>query len=259
MYRLLRNGREQLDRKPVRFVRPYNMTMSKREYDVASAGTDRLKTVLNVFAFLLRPLFRIAAIFGPLRRALGNSVGGRTGAISRCAAREKHDKAVALAIDALATYRHQSSRFPFPTGQDLWWVFMKFAVDSLQTYDDPDTWDELIEMARNGVEPFEGYDVAQSFLAFSQWKYRAGDYEAAVMFAETAARADVTWGEPDFILGWYCLARGGGDALAHLTRAIGKDPGMLFRIASDPLCSQHPHIIETLKECSAGNVVVSRD
>lgn len=233
--------------------------MSKREYDVASAGTDRLKTVLNVFAFLLRPLFRIATIFGPLRRALDNSLGGRTGAISRCAARGKHDKAVALAIDALKTYLHHSSRFPFPTGQDLWWVFMKFAVDSLQTYDDPDTWDELIEMAQIGVEPFEGYDVAQSYLAFSQWKYRAGDYEAAFTFAETASRADSTWGEPDFVLGWYCLALGGGDALVYLTKAISKDRGILFRIASDPLCRQHPHIIQKLKELSADDVVITQD
>lgn len=227
------------------------MTLSKKEYDVAAATTDRHKTVLNVFVFLLRPLFRIAEIFGPLRRALDNSLGGRTGAISRCTVRGKHDKAVALAIDALKTYRHQSSRFPLPTGQDLWWVFMKFAVDSLQTYNDPDTWDELIEMARNGVEPFEGYSFAQSQLAFSHWKYRTGDYDTAVEFAETAARADATWGEPDFVLGWYCLALGGGDALAHLTKAIGKDRGILFRIASDPLCRRHPHIVQKLKELSA--------
>lgn len=131
---------------------------------------------------------------------------------------------------------------------------MHLAVSNLEECDDPDTWDELIEMARDGAEPFEGFYIAQSQLAFSRSKYRIGDYDAAVAFAESAAGADATWGEPEFTLGWYCLALGGGDALAYFMEAIRKDRGILFRIASDPLCRQHPHIMQKLKEFSAAEM-----
>lgn len=235
------------------------MTMTKREYDQASAHTDRITSVADVVLRVFGPVLRFLFKFGPLGRTAGKSVGGRVGAISRHGKRGEYDKAVALAIDALKTYRHQKSWLPFPTGQDLWWMFMTFAAENLEERDDPDRWDELLELARNGVEPFEGYNFAQSQLAFSRWKYRSGDHDAAVVFAETASRADPTWGEPDFMLGWYCMALGGGDALAHLTMAVGKDSGILFRIASDPLCRQHPHIIQRLKELSASEIVTTPD
>jgi len=234
------------------------MSLTKRDYEKLSPNPDRVGAILKLFVILLRPLFWMVELFGPARRALGRSVGGRVGAISHFAKRGDHKKAVAVAIDALKDYRHESINTAIPTGRESWWVFMTFAVDSLKTYDDPDTWDELIEMARNGVEPFEGYHVAQSYLAFSLSKFRAREYDAALEFAQTAACADATWGEIDYVRGWYCLALGNGDALAYFTEAIRKDRGILFRIASDPLCRQHPHIMQRLKEFSAAEMEAGR-
>lgn len=235
------------------------MTVTKKQFDEVSPLADKLMSVVNVVARVTRPLLRVLYKFGPLRRAVAKSHGARVGAISGCSQRGEHDEAVALAIDALKAYRHQPAGKFIPSGSSSWWFLMHLAVRSLEECDDRDTWDELIEMARNGVEPFEGYSFAQSYLGFSLWKYRYGEHDAAVEFAEIAARADPTWGEPDFVLGWYCLAVGGGDPLAHLTKAIRKDRGILFRIARDPLCRQHPHIIQRLKELSAGEIVTGRD
>ncbi len=114
-------------------------------------------------------------------------------------------------------------------------------------------------MARNGVEPFHGYNVALSFLAFSRWKYREGDHGAALEFAEIAAGADETWAEPDFILGWYSLVLGRGDAMEHLARAVRKDPRMLARIEQDQVCGRHPHIVQKLKALAIDDGAVHGD
>ena len=136
---------------------------------------------------------------------------------------------------------------------------MHFAVDNLDKCGDQEKMEEVIELARNGVEPFQGYYVARSFLAFSRWKYREGDYDGAIEFAESAASADDTWAEPDFVLGWYHLVLGGGDPMRHLTRAIRKDHRILFRIANDSECRKHPHIVQRLKDLSAAGIVTARD
>ena len=136
---------------------------------------------------------------------------------------------------------------------------MRLAARSLEECGDQEKWSTLEEMARNGVEPFEGYEAAGSFLAFSRRKYDEGDYDAAIENAEAAARADETWAEPNFALGWYYLVLGRGDALEQFTQAIHKDHGILFRIANDSECRQHPHIIQRLKELSINGIVTIRD
>ena len=108
--------------------------------------------------------------------------------------------------------------------------------------------EKLIDNANNGIEPYEGYDVAYSYLEFSRWKYKSNDIEQAVKYAEIASKADNTWAEPDFILGWYELLLSTGKAEEYLSRAIEKDHRILFRIASDKVCKQYPHIINKLKE-----------
>lgn len=69
----------------------------------------------------------------------------------------------------------------------------------------------------------------------------------AEKYALIASKADKTWGEPDFILGWQALVFGAGNAEEHLIHAIEKDKRMLFRIANDDICKKYPHIIKKLK------------
>ncbi|MDH3594918.1 MAG: hypothetical protein OEU09_05680 [Rhodospirillales bacterium] len=204
---------------------------------------------------VIRPLWRI----GFIGRFLARTTGGRTGAISRYRKRGEHDRAADLAIETLREYRHQPEGTWRPSGRDYWWMFMSFAAESLEMCDAPEKRDEVIEMARNGVEPFHGYHVALSYLAFSRWKYREGDYDAAIEFAEIAAGADETWAEPDFVLGWYCFVLGIGDAMKHLARAVRKDRRILSRIARDPVCGRHPHIVRKLENLSADDNVTLGD
>ena len=106
---------------------------------------------------------------------------------------------------------------------------------------------KLIDIGNNGLEPYEGYFVAYSYLEFSRWMYRFGDYEKAIRFAHIASKADRTWAEPDFILGWYGLLLSRGNAEEHLSNAIKKDRRIVFRISNNELCKQYPHIINKLK------------
>lgn len=225
------------------------MRPTKRELDEFPGPSRRLRRFVEILGPLIRSFLRI----GFLRRAASRSIGGRLGMIYRLTRRGEHEAAVAQAIEALRrdAYRHGQPGFLKLSGQDFWWLFMSAALPSLHELDDPEKWDEVIALAEDGVEPFQGYEVAQCLLAFAQWKYRAGEYDAALDFAERAARADETWAEPEFFLGWYRLVLAGGDAMPHLKAALSKDRGIFFRIAKDPVCRRYPHLIQRLKELVA--------
>ena len=124
---------------------------------------------------------------------------------------------------------------------------MKHGAESARHIKNEKLREKLIEYANSGIEPFEGYDVAYSYLEFSRWKYHASSYNEAVKYAELASRADVTWAEPDFLLGWYGLVLSTGNAEEYLSRAIEKDQRVLFRIVNNDVCKQYPHIVHKLK------------
>lgn len=124
---------------------------------------------------------------------------------------------------------------------------MKHGVDSAKYIESEELRNKLIEHAKKGMEPYSGYDVAYSHLEFSRWMYRLNRCDAAVKFAEIASKADATWVEPDFILGWYALLLSKGNAEEYLCKAVETDQRILFRISSNDVCKQYPHIINKLK------------
>lgn len=203
----------------------------------------RLTAVVYFLAPVLGPIFRL----GFMRRWYRNSWQGRAGSISALANRGEHDKAAALAIEALKEYRHAPDSTWTVSGRDVWWYFMQLAAFSVDKCGDREKREALIGLARHGVRPINGYFEALSFLTFSRWKFRERDYGAAIEFAEVAADVDETWAEPDFILGWYSQVLGWGDAMEHFARAVRKDPSIRSRIVEDPVCGRHPHIVQKLK------------
>ncbi len=250
------------------------MTLTKSEFDAVWARAARMdpayRVALGVLRVLFWPLAWPVTRIGAVRRAIGRTIGGRAGAIVRCRRRGEHARAVALALDALKTPRpppgqagsrsdrrpaNQSASRSAKQSRDWashhhWWQFMSYAVASLEQCDDPEAWDEAMALARNGIEPFQGYAVAYAFHAFARRKMAERDYVAATAFAIVAGHADETWGEPEFLLGWYELASGEGDGMAHLSRAVRKDRTVLTRIADDPTCRSHPDLIAKLEEIS---------
>lgn len=232
------------------------MEPTKKEIEDILKSSAKHRAAVKVLERLVR-LLRPVARLGFMRRLISRTTSGRIGMISRYAKRGEHDRAADLAIELLIENRHRPTGNFFPSSRDHWWLFMWAAARNLDKCGDQEKMEEMIELARNGVEPFQGYLVAGSYLAFSTWKYREGDYDAAIEFAEIAASADDTWAEPDFILGWYCLILG-GDAMRHLTRAVSKDHRILSRIENDSECRKHPQIIQELKDLSVDDIVTVR-
>lgn len=204
----------------------------------------RLSAFIRFLFPLIRPLVKVPLIY----RYLSETPAGLWGSIFNCWKKQEYEKATQIAIYALEKYRNR--------GGDIddydWWTFMTLGVDSAKHIESEDLREKLIEYANTGIEPFEGYNVAYSYLEFSRWKYSAKNYEEAVRYAEVASRADHTWAEPDFILGWYGLVLSTGNAEEHLSRAVEKDERVLFRIANNSICKQYPHVVNKLKAKYSG-------
>jgi hypothetical protein len=199
------------------------------------------------FTKFLVASIQLLAKIPPIKKRMAESVGGLSGRIFRCWEKQEYEKATRIAIQALEKYRNKKSRIFHFMDHHNWWSFMKYGVDSVRHIKNEELRERLIQYANAGIEPFEGYDVAYSYLEFFRWKYDVNSYDEAIKYAEVASKADETWAEPDFILGWYGLLFCKGNGEEHLVRAIKKDQRMLFRIANNDVCKQHPHIINKLK------------
>ena len=199
------------------------------------------------FTKIALSIVKVAMRIPPIRVAVGNSVGGLSGKIFQAWAKNDFKSATDISIYALERYRNKKSWLLPIMDHHFWWRFMKHGVDSVKRIDDSGLRERFIEIAKTGIAPFEGYDVAYSFLEFSRWRYQQSRHDEAFEFAQIATSADPTWAEPEFVLGWYGLVLRIGDAESHLRRAIDRDKRMLFRIANNEICKQYPHILNRLK------------
>ena len=175
-------------------------------------------------------------------------MGALSGRIFRCQDAGDYKQATQIAIFAMDRFKNHEDKWAPGMGHHHWWGFVRYACESARHIDDQDLKDKIIDESLNGLEPFEGYDVAFSFLEIAKWQYGEGKHDESINHAKTAAKADETWAEPEFILGWLGLATDKMDPIPHLSTAISKDRRILFRIANDELCKSHPHIIAKLKK-----------
>ena len=114
-----------------------------------------------------------------IRRKLNNSMGGTAGRIFSCWEREDYKRATEISIEALERFKNKKDLCGPDMSHHHWWSFMKHGVDSAKHIEEKDLKEQLIAMANEGLNPFEGYDVAYSFLEFSRWKYNENKYDEA--------------------------------------------------------------------------------
>ena len=220
------------------------MSLSSRDIEEIEKEPLREPRFSGFFIGIIRLLSKIPYI----RKKLNNSSGGLSGSIFSCWENKDYTKATQISIYALERFRNKKNRFVPGMEHHNWWSFMKHGVDSAKHIEDFELIDKLMSLANDGIEPFEGYDVAYSFLEFAKWEFGRSNHDNAFKYAELASNADETWAQPDFILGWLNLALGKGDAELHLEKAISKDKRVLFQIANDSVCKQYPNIINKLKK-----------
>jgi len=220
------------------------MSLSSRDVEEIESEPFKEPRFTKFFIWLIRQFARIPYI----QNKINNSSGGLSGSIFRCWECNDYTKATNIAIHALERFRHKKDKLCPGMEHHNWWSFMKHGVDSAKRIEDKELKEKLIIFANDGITPFEGYDVAYSYLEFSRWRYRENNYEEAVKYAEVASQADDTWAESEFILGWYGLLLSTGNAEEHLCNAIERDQRILFRISNNEICKQYPSIINKLKE-----------
>jgi hypothetical protein len=218
------------------------MTLSSREIEEIHKEPFKKPRFTGFFVGLLRFIAKIPYI----RNKINNSVGGLSGSIFKCWEKKDYKQATEISIFALERFRHKKGG-PAILVHHHWWEFMKYGVQSAKHIDDSELKNKLISLANEGIKPYEGYNVAYSYLECSLWKYDEHNYEEAINYAKVAANADITWAEPEFILGWYSLVLSLGNAEEHLSNAIERDQRVLFRIANNETCKQYPHVINKLK------------
>ena len=220
-----------------------DMPLTRKDIEDIEDKPFKEPPFMNFIVAAIRSLSKIS----PIKKYLNETIGGLNGQILRHWENDEYEKAARIAIFGLEKYRDKKSLFlPF-MDHHHWWVLMKLCTDSAAKTDNYELREKVIELAISGIEPFEGYYVAHSYLEFSRWKYQLKEHTKAEEYAMIASRADNTWAEPDFILGWYALVLGESNAESHLSRAIEKDPRILFRIADNDICQQYPNIVSKLK------------
>ena len=219
------------------------MALNSRDYESIDKEKFKEPWFTGIALFLLNLITKIPYF----RKKVRESEGGLSGKIFRYQGKGMHLEATQTALFALEKFRHRKPTLIPQMHHHTWWTFMSHAVKSAKHIEQEDLKSRLIDFAESGIQPFDGYNVASAFLEFSRWEYRAGNHEKALEYAEIASNADDTWGEPDFLLGWFKLVLGKADAEESLSRAIEKDQRILFRVASNDVCKQYPGMIAKLK------------
>ena len=221
------------------------MSLTSKDIEEIQKKPSKEPRFTGFFLSILRLLMKIPLI----KKVASESVGGLFGSIFRCWEHEDYEKATKIAIYALEKYKNKNRKITLLADyyKFIWWSFMRCGVDSAQHIENKELRNKLIEHAKSAIEPYNNYDAAYSYLEFSRWMYQSEQYDAAIRYAEIASNADITWAEPDFILGWYSLLLNKGNVEAFLSMAIKKDQRILFRISNNDICKQYPHILNKLK------------
>lgn len=143
------------------------------------------------------------------------------------------------------------SNFNNDKARSSWWGLMRQIINILQDQQlgfmviNPEIETKLTHLSLNYKnQDFESHDKAFCLIAISLWMFERGKINMAVLTAAEAAKADLSWGYGDFMVGWYKLFLGGNDAVKHFNIAVSKDWSFLHRINKDSICQKFPSVLK---------------
>ena len=88
---------------------------------------------------------------------------------------------------------------------------------------------------------------------FAEWRWRAGETEAALAFALRAVLADPSWSYGHIFLGWLGLVSGRFDPLPHLREALRLDPAAARSIRDSRTLAEAPGLLKPLGIAGRGD------
>lgn len=130
------------------------------------------------------------------------------------------------------------------TDKLIWWEVFRYATLSAAKLQGKSEYCHLGELLENGYDLINERIVAETLVKLSMLAFYFHDKVGMVKYAELAAHSDNSWGEPDFLLGWYQLPS--DDSVSFLKKAIKKDKSYLDRIKTDAECLKYPELIEEI-------------
>lgn len=183
-------------------------------------------------------------LFGPL---WPSSFIGIQLSVLKLRAKGQLNEALKLLLKALATSH-------FWWGHEgKWWSMMKEAsilAQDLQLVGqtEPGPFLQLCKLCKYAPQPWQGYDVAYSFVSLSLWSFIQGKAHHALEQVKIAVHADPSWAYPEYLLGWYGLWLEGIDPVKHFVRAVHLDWQYWERLKQDPQCQQFPEVLSLVKQ-----------
>lgn len=194
----------------------------------------------NIIRHVFKHLFHVPIISHLLKLSDNIMIGAIYGSFLS----QNYEDSLQFSLYGLKRKRKNNNRH----SHDTWWEFMKYAIKSALKVYKREYYEELRKLAINGPKPIEGREIAQSLIELSALGYSfrdKKDMSQLVELAELAGSADSSWGEPDFILGWYKLPN--NEAILHFKKAINKDPSYKSRVMHDSTCNKYPEIIAQIR------------
>ena len=127
----------------------------------------------------------------------------------------------------------------------IWWQqYMKFGTDSAYEIYSCADYEKLRDLALGGPAPEEHREVAEILVKLSTLAYACKDKEGSVSLIKLAGKIDKSWGEPDFLLGWFNLPS--DESVHYFNQAIEKDSSYKSKILNDKRCNKYPDITAQL-------------
>jgi hypothetical protein len=193
---------------------------------------------------MIRTLIRDVAIFvlntpiiGDLLKLSDSIV---IGSVAGAYSSQNYELCLQYALHGLTRKRKKIS------GHDrwIWWQYMKYGMESAyKTYTCVD-YEKLRDLALSGPAPEEEREVGETLVKLSALGYACKDKEGAVSLIKLAGKTDKSWGEPDFLLGWFNLP--GDESVHYFKQAIEKDSSYKSKILNNERCTKYPDIIAQL-------------
>lgn len=136
-----------------------------------------------------------------------------------------------------------------------WWHLMYVAVNIAQNlqlgevssqYSEP--LQRLLKLSLRAPQPWQGYQVAYCFTAFSLWSFAQKKFQKAIEQVNIALHADPLWGYPEYLLGWYGLVLEGIDSVSHFVKAIRIDSNFYQKLKQDPFLNHFPEVLKAVTQ-----------
>jgi hypothetical protein len=196
---------------------------------------NRLKYIVGIS--LMELLSRILLGMPIIGNKIKSSDGYLLGQSQYLFATEDYQACFKLALQGLRKEKKNSKKM----SRYIFFEFVRFAVLSAAKLKDRSSYDEIKQVVLNEEWHGQGRDVAESIVKLSLLGHFFQDKDGMKELANLAGKIDGSWGEPNFLLGWYGLPDKG--SVSHFNDAISKDPLYRERILSDSLCNKYPEII----------------